>query len=264
MACGLLTRPLASNGIDRRGDCLVREKTTKPTVNTPDGVADQSPSNVAIPGQAGAEASVPGQDRPGPQVAAAVDRVLNPSLTALVVWLVCLPVAFMAVRLLRPGDPFSFRTALIPVAVGAVVLAVTAVITRRRKAEVVSGLAAGLLAGWVAFTMRLALNGTPYGFWGLGGDGARMAGMANRYVTAWRSSDGIVSTVPSQYPPLFPWVVGHTAALVHVPALAVAGAGADGDDVGGDSDGVRVVAAAGSWAGGAGGDADGAAGFFAA
>ena len=42
--------------------------------------------------------------------------------------------------------------------------------------------------------------------------------MANRYASAWRSSDGIVPSVPSHYPPLFPWLVGRTAALVHVPA----------------------------------------------
>jgi Arabinofuranosyltransferase N terminal len=192
-------------------------------VNAPNGVPDQPPSNVAVSDQVGAEASVPGQDRPGSQLAVAAGRMVNPSLVALMVWLVCLPVAFVAVRLLRPGDPFDFRTALIPVAAGAAVLVATAVITRRREAEVVSGLAAGLLAGWVAFTMRLALHGTPYGFNGLNSDAARMAGMANRYATAWRSSDGIVPTVPSHYPPLFPWVVGRTAALVHVPAWQLLG-----------------------------------------
>jgi hypothetical protein len=50
-----------------------------------------------------------------------------------------------------------------------------------------------------------------------------MAAMANRYVTAWRSSDGIVPTVPSHYPPLFPWVVGHSAALLHIPAWQLLG-----------------------------------------
>src|SRR5262249_54088925 len=85
--------------------------------------------------------------------------VASPSLIALVVWLVCLPVAFAAVRLLRPGNPFDLRTAMIPVAVGAVALVLTAVVTRWARADVVSGLAAGLFAGWVAFTMRLALHG---------------------------------------------------------------------------------------------------------
>ncbi len=177
----------------------------------------------AEPGEAeGVAVARPGKDDLGPERAGVFDAV-NPSLLALVVWLVCLPVAYGAVRLLRPGNPFELRTAMIPVAVGAVILAVTVVVARRGQAEVVSGLAAGLFAGWVAFTMRVALHGTPFGFGGLSGDAGRMAAMANRYVTTWRSSDGIVPTVPSHYPPLFPWVVGHTAALVHMPAWQLLG-----------------------------------------
>ena len=138
----------------------MRESTTGPrrAANAPDGCR-RSAAPAVLGGQVGAEASVPGQDQPGPQVAAALGPVVNPSLVALVVWLVCLPVAFGAVRLLRPGDPFNLRTALVPVAVGAAVLVITAVVTRRREVEVVSGLAAGLLAGWVAFTMRWRCTG---------------------------------------------------------------------------------------------------------
>ena len=50
-----------------------------------------------------------------------------------------------------------------------------------------------------------------------------MADMANRYASTWRSSDGIVSSVPSHYPPLFPWLVGRTSALIHVPAWKLLG-----------------------------------------
>ncbi len=98
-----------------------------------------------------------------------------------------------------------------------------AIVAWRGRAELVSGLAAGLLAGWIAFTMRLALHGTPFGFGGLGGDAGRMAGMANRYASTWRSSDGIVPSVPSHYPPLFPWLIGRTAALIHTPAWQLLG-----------------------------------------
>jgi hypothetical protein len=148
---------------------------------------------------------------------------VNPSLAALLVWLGCLPVAVAAVRLIRPGDPFDLRTAMVPVAVGAAGLAIMAIVARRVQAELVSGVAAGLLGGWIAFTMRLALHGTPFGFAGLGGDAGRMAGMANRYVSTWRSSDGIVPSVPSHYPPLFPWLIGRTAALTHTPAWQLLG-----------------------------------------
>src|SRR5882762_7282928 len=47
--------------------------------------------------------------------------------------------------------------------------------------------------------------------------------MANRYAGTWRSSDGIVPSVPSHYPPLFPWLVGRTSALVHTPAWRLLG-----------------------------------------
>jgi len=47
--------------------------------------------------------------------------------------------------------------------------------------------------------------------------------MANRYAQHLHSSDGIVPSVPSNYPPLFPWLVGRTSALVHVPAWRLLG-----------------------------------------
>jgi hypothetical protein len=62
------------------------------------------------------------------------------------------------------------------------------------------------------------VHGTPFGFGGLGSDAGRLAAMANRYAHAWRSSDAIVPSVPSHYPPLFPWLVGRASALLHVPA----------------------------------------------
>lgn len=129
-----------------------------------------------------------------------------------------LPAAVIAVRLIRPGDPFILRPALVPLAGAGVGLVIMAIIARRGRAELVSGLAAGLFAGWIAFTLRLAINGTPFGFGGLGNDAGRLAAMANRYAYTWRSSDGIVPSVPSHYPPLFPWLVGRTAALIHTPA----------------------------------------------
>jgi hypothetical protein len=142
---------------------------------------------------------------------------LNPSLAALVTWLVCLPVAFAAASIGR-GDPFRLRVAMIPVAVLVAGVIVVGLASRRLPADLASGIAAGLFGGWVAFTLRTAVHGTPFGFGGLGSDAGRMAAMANRYSHAWRSSDGIVPSVPSNYPPLFPWLVGRLSALVHVPA----------------------------------------------
>jgi len=205
---------------EAKGAAVVRPSRDGSGTETVAPPADTS----AEPGEAkGAAVIRPSRDGSGREPAGAFGVDLNPSLIAVVVWLVCLPVAFVAVRLLRPGNPFDIRTAVIPVAVGGVVLAVTAVVSHWGRAEEVSGLAAGLFAGWVAFTMQVALHGTPFGPGGLGGDAGRMAAMANRYVTTWRSSDGIVPTVPSHYPPLFPWVVGRTAALLHTPAWQLLG-----------------------------------------
>ena len=147
---------------------------------------------------------------------------VNPSLAALIIWIVCLPVAF-GLASLGPANPFLLRVAMVPVvlAIGGVI--VVGIASRRLPADLASGIGAGLFGGWVAFTLRVALHGTPFGFDGLAGDAGRMADMANRYASTWHSADGIVSSVPSHYPPLFPWLVGRTSALINVPAWKLLG-----------------------------------------
>jgi Arabinofuranosyltransferase N terminal len=147
---------------------------------------------------------------------------LNPSLVALITWLACLPVA-VAAAALGQADPFKLRVAMIPVVVLVAGVVVAGLATRRLPADLASGIGAGLAGGWVAFTLRTALHGTPFGFGGLGSDAGRLAAMANRYAHTWHSSDGIVPSVPSNYPPLFPWLVGRTSALLHVPAWQLLG-----------------------------------------
>src|SRR5215472_14230541 len=147
---------------------------------------------------------------------------VNPSLAALIIWVVCLPVAF-GLATLGPADPFLLRVAMVPVVLAIAGVIVVGIASRRLPADLASGIGAGLFGGWVAFTLRLALHGTPYGFDGLAGDAGRMADMANRYASTWHSSDGIVSSVPSHYPPLFPWLVGRTSALINVPAWKLLG-----------------------------------------
>jgi hypothetical protein len=149
-------------------------------------------------------------------------RGLNPSLAALITWVVCLPVAFAAATL-GPADPFRLRVAMVPVVVLVAGVIVVGVASRRLPADLASGIGAGLFGGWVAFTLRTALHGTPFGFGGMGSDAGRLAAMANRYASTWRSSDGIVPSVPSHYPPLFPWLVGRASALVHTPAWRLLG-----------------------------------------
>src|SRR5437773_211726 len=142
---------------------------------------------------------------------------LSPSLAALITWLVCLPVAFAAATL-GQADPFRLRVAIIPVVVAVAGVIGAGLASRRLPADLASGIGAGLFAGWVAFTLRVALHGTPFGFGGLGSDAGRLAAMANRYASTWHSADGIVPSVPSHYPPLFPWLGGRASALAHVPA----------------------------------------------
>jgi hypothetical protein len=147
---------------------------------------------------------------------------VNPSLAALVTWIICLPVAYVGAKL-GPADPFRLRVAMIPVVVLIAGVVVAGVASRRLPADLASGIGAGLFGGWVAFTLRVALHGTPFGFGGLVSDAGRLAGMANTYSHTWHSADGIVPSVPSNYPPLFPWLVGRTSALINVPAWKLLG-----------------------------------------
>ena len=147
---------------------------------------------------------------------------VNPSLAALVTWIICLPVAYVGARL-GPADPFRLRVAMIPVVVLIAGVVVAGVVSRRLPADLASGIGAGLFGGWVAFTLRVALHGTPFGFGGLVSDAGRLAAMANTYSHTWHSADGIVPSVPSNYPPLFPWLVGRTSALINVPAWKLLG-----------------------------------------
>lgn len=149
-------------------------------------------------------------------------RRVNPSLAALITWIVCLPVAFVLATL-GPGDPFALRVAMIPVVLGVAGVVVVGAVSRRLPADLASGIGAGLVGGWIAFTLRVALHGTPYGFNGLTIDAARLAAMANAYSRTWHPTDGIVRSVPSDYPPLFQWLVGRTSALTHIPAWQLLG-----------------------------------------
>ena len=146
----------------------------------------------------------------------------SPALMARTIWLGCPPAAFAAAAA-GPAEPFRLRVAMIPVVVAVVGVIAVGLISRRLSADLASGIGAGLFGGWVAYTLRVALHGTPFGFDGLSGDAGRMAAMANRYASTWRSSSGIVPSVPTHYPPLFPWLVGRVSALTRVPAWRLLG-----------------------------------------
>jgi Arabinofuranosyltransferase N terminal len=146
----------------------------------------------------------------------------RPALWAPLLWAASLPVVFTLPKAMAI-NPFHLRGAMMPIAGGAVLMAGVLALTRWWRTETISGVAAGLFAGWIALTMRTALNGTPYGFEGLIGDSERMSAMATRYTVVWHSSDGIVGSVPSEYPPLYPWLIGRASVIVGIPAWKLVG-----------------------------------------
>ena len=150
----------------------------------------------------------------------------HPAVLAVATWLVATPPA-MLLPALADRDPFTPRGAVLPVAVGGLLLAAGLGLAAARRgaarADALSGVAAGLLAAWAALALRNALHGTPFGFAGLVGDEGRMSAMATRYSATAVPTDGIVAGVPTEYPPLFPWAVGRASALFGLDAWRVLG-----------------------------------------
>ena len=102
------------------------------------------------------------------------------------------------------------------------VVAATA-IWRRRASDALAGVTAGLFGSWITMILGSALRGTPFGFYGLVGDAGRVTAMATRYSVTWHSADAIIPGLPSEYPPLFAWVVGRTSVLLDFPAWRLVG-----------------------------------------
>ncbi|GAA1561702.1 hypothetical protein GCM10009678_50740 [Actinomadura kijaniata] len=120
-------------------------------------------------------------------------------------------------------DPFRSQDAQLPLTVLVfTALPLLAVATRWRGPALV-GAVAGLLASFAALVLRAALSGTPFGYGGAQGDAGRITAMATRYTATWASSDGISGEVPSEYPPLFPYLLGKAALLLDTPAWRLLG-----------------------------------------
>ncbi|NKZ02191.1 arabinofuranosyltransferase [Actinomadura latina] len=166
----------------------------------------------------------------GRRTAGCLRMARRPAVPALLTWLIATPVAML---LPAPAgrSPFSPQGAVLPIGVGGLLLAAGLAVAAARprrwrspsRTDALAGVAAGLLAAWVALALRNSLHGTPFGFAGLLGDEGRMSAMATRYSDTAFPSDGIVAGVPTEYPPLFPWVVGRASALLDVHAWQVLG-----------------------------------------
>jgi hypothetical protein len=141
---------------------------------------------------------------------------INANTAAVLTWLVAAPVAFFLPRLLG-GNPLSPAATTMAIAAALCLVVGVFVIAIRWSGEIVAGLAAGLAAAWIALMLRTALVGTPFGYGGLYGDMGRTTASVTRYTTTIASTDTLLPSLPSEYPPFFTWLVGRTSVLFDVP-----------------------------------------------
>ena len=160
--------------------------------------------------------------QPGPGLARRTELLGNPSLWAVAVWALCLPVALSLPRAI-PLTPYTQRGSAAPLLVAMVLLVAAVLIVHRWRSPWVVGGVVGLFAAWVVFSMHTGLYGSPYGFNGVGVDAGRLSAQAERYTTTLHSADGIVGSVPAEYPPLFPWLVARAAVIAGMPAWRLVG-----------------------------------------
>lgn len=141
---------------------------------------------------------------------------------ALLTWLVATPLAVL-LAWSADLDPFTVGGVVMPVGVGALAGGILLALLLRRYSDTLLGVAMGAYASWIALTMAATLHGTPYGFGLLNGDAGRFVAQANKYMYTLGSADSFVKGLPSEYPPLYPWVVGHVARLLDKPAWQLFG-----------------------------------------
>jgi len=146
----------------------------------------------------------------------------RPALVAVAVWLLCIPGALWIPHAID-RSPFTLAGSASPLLIGMALVSLGFLLGIRWPGEVAAAVGAGLFAGWVVLALHTALHGTPYGFDGLSNDGARLSAQAERYTTTLRAVDGIVPSVPSEYPPLFPWLIARAAVWSGTPAWRLIG-----------------------------------------
>jgi len=167
------------------------------------------------------------QARPRPVrrvVSRGLGAMARPAVAAIVTWLIAMPVAFLTPKVV----PFQsgmggLRWLTLPLTAGFFAAVVLWLAWRRWPTGWLAGVSAGAMSGWFALSLSTALRGTPFPFYGLIGDAGRITAMATRYSVTAASSDMMIPGLPSEYPPLFPWVVGRTAAMFGVAAWRLVG-----------------------------------------
>src|SRR5436190_17787776 len=86
------------------------------------------------------------------------------AIAAVVTWAVGLSLSAALVHT-ADIDPFTFKGALLPIAVGVVAgTALLVLVLRRPRSSVLIGAGAGGYAAWVGLVLLQALHGTPFGY----------------------------------------------------------------------------------------------------
>ncbi|MEV4757243.1 arabinofuranosyltransferase [Micromonospora sp. NPDC049559] len=182
-------------------------------VPEPDRAGDQAGSADPAEPDATEPAAAPA---PAPR-RGALGGLLNGGTVAVLTWLIATPVAFVIPSVVS-RDPFSAGATTVPIAGALCLIVAVFLLATRRSGQLVAGLAAGLGSAWIVLMLRSALYGTPFGFGGLFGDMGRMSASATRYTTTLASTDTLIPSLPSEYPPFYAWLVGRASVLLHEPA----------------------------------------------
>lgn len=133
------------------------------------------------------------------------------TLAAVSTWLIALPVGILFVRRVNL-DPFKLEGAVAPLGYGLTAGLVIALLSLVVRSDVMSGVGAGLFSAWSGWAIAANLIGTPYGYGSMGGDAGRMTALATYFSTTWVPSDAADPNLPSEYPPLYPMLIGRIAA----------------------------------------------------
>jgi galactan 5-O-arabinofuranosyltransferase len=126
-------------------------------------------------------------------------------------WAGCLLVGVVAVRAMNV-NPLTSHGVVLPLAIGIPLGLALFGLAARLQASWLVGVAVGTYAAWAGTTIAAALVGTPYGFGIIAGDAGRMSALVMHFSTTWQPSDAADPSLPPEYPPLYPMVVGRIAA----------------------------------------------------
>jgi hypothetical protein len=122
-------------------------------------------------------------------------------------------------------NPLTTRGEIMPMACGAIVGGILLALAVRSNNRLLPAIIAGAFAAWVLFVLVQSYNGTPFGDSGLRGDTGRLTAAVTRYTTTWKPVDAFVPSIPIEYPPLFPYVLGHLSNALGRPGWAIVGDG---------------------------------------